>query len=694
VDEEGLVHGLAEGSTLVRVTSEGVGDSARVRVRPDPVVSVVLKPDSLVLTVGDTVQLAAVALNAEGQVLERVVYWEGDDTTILSVDHAGAVVALREGVALVTATAGGITASAVATVRMPNLAALDVRPASLVLEVGDTATLTALARDAEGRVVERAVTWESTDPSVLSVDTHGVVQGLGEGTARVTATIDQLSATAMVTVSRRSAVHLTVEPDSLALEVGDVATLVARARDGADQVLDRAPIWSSSSPTVASVTSTGRVVAHHPGQAEVRALLDGMVATASVKVTEGSPSLASITVEPTTLLLVSGEVVELTATVWDDAGNVMDSPVTWTSDDPAVATVTSDGEVEARGSGSALITAAAGSITTPVSVKVTPLPAPSIEVRPDLGELTPGETLQFAAHLSGFPAGVTEDDVLWITSDLRVATASTDGRVQAVAPGVTEVVASLIGAADTTVVTVVEPPVPMPLGIPGDWELAFSDEFNGSELNTAHWTPHLEWCPVPINGQLQAYDPTPGGAVSIRDGALLLTATATPRSGFPFTSGAISSHNKLTAHYGVVEARLRVPAGAGLWPAFWLMPGDLGWPPEIDIAEFDGAHPSRVYLAAHWGTDEALRYYGKEFDGPDFTAEYHIYSIHWTPEAVVWYVDGVQQAEWKHEAVPSAPMYLILNLAVGGTFVGDPDPAALPATLAVDYVRIWETPHD
>lgn len=277
--------------------------------------------------------------------------------------------------------------------------------------------------------------------------------------------------------------------------------------------------------------------------------------------------------------------------------------------------------------------------------------------------------------------------ITWASSDSTVATVASEGTIRGLSQGTANITATSEGVGGASHVTV--GPV-QPLGIPGQWNLVFDDEFDGDSLNTANWSRQLDWSPTAINGQLQYYNPAPDGAVTVKNGSLRLTATAQPQGGFPYTSGAVASQGKVTFLYGVIEARLRVPDGSGLWPAFWLMPADLSWPPEIDVAEFNGGEPARVYLAAHWGSSGDLHHFSNVFDGPNLTTAFHTYSLRWEPGALFWYVDGVRRAEWQGgDSVPAEPMYVIFNLAVGGSFVGQPSANDFPATLEIDYVRIW-----
>jgi beta-glucanase (GH16 family) len=226
----------------------------------------------------------------------------------------------------------------------------------------------------------------------------------------------------------------------------------------------------------------------------------------------------------------------------------------------------------------------------------------------------------------------------------------------------------------------------------------FSDDFDGSALDAGRWHTCFWWaastCSIEPNEELELYTPD---NVTVADGVLRLRARAEPAVGwndnsYGYTSGMVSSEPGFTFTYGYMEARVKVPAGAGLWPAFWALPADHGWPPELDVMEIVGDRPEAVRMTYHFldagGTHQNP---GRTWAGPDFSAGWHTFGLDWGPDALVWYVDDVER--WRFtdaSAITAAPSYLLLNLAVGGTLAGAPDASTpLPADYLVDYVRVW-----
>ncbi|MGH9103183.1 MAG: family 16 glycosylhydrolase [Acidimicrobiales bacterium] len=227
-------------------------------------------------------------------------------------------------------------------------------------------------------------------------------------------------------------------------------------------------------------------------------------------------------------------------------------------------------------------------------------------------------------------------------------------------------------------------------GPPGPWKLAFDSTFSGSQLDTSKWSTCYPWgdCTNRGNDELEWYTPA---NIQVGGGSLSLVAERQPvqtRYGpFPYTSGLIQSDGHFDFTYGYAEMRAWLPAGKGFWPAFWLLPADQSWPPEIDVMEAAGAVTNDVSLTFHWPPNAQD---GSDFEGPDFTAGWHTFAVDWEPGHITWYVDGVARKTFSQSAVvPSKPMYLIANLAIDGT---DPPSAStpFPSTMRISYIRVWQ----
>ncbi len=224
------------------------------------------------------------------------------------------------------------------------------------------------------------------------------------------------------------------------------------------------------------------------------------------------------------------------------------------------------------------------------------------------------------------------------------------------------------------------------LSKPG-WTLTFHDEFNGSALDAGRWITSYSHSVRTHGADEQEYYTPEADTVS--GGQLHLTAQRRPQGGKPYTSGMVASYGHYAQTYGWFEIRARMPAGKGMWPAFWLLPVVGTWPPEIDVLEVLGHQSNIVYMTNHWAAGSPQSH-GSSWTGPDFAQGFHTFAVDWEPGVVTWYVDGVQRFQSK-SSVPAEPMYVIANLAVGGSWPGDPDAATpFPAAMDIDYIRVYK----
>ncbi|WP_413788828.1 family 16 glycosylhydrolase [Ascidiimonas meishanensis] len=205
------------------------------------------------------------------------------------------------------------------------------------------------------------------------------------------------------------------------------------------------------------------------------------------------------------------------------------------------------------------------------------------------------------------------------------------------------------------------------------------------------------------NNELQYYtDRTEN--VTVENGYLLITAREESFNGSPYTSARLLTKGKFEQQYGRFEARMRLPYGQGMWPAFWMLGDDNNgteiWPNigEIDIMEYRGQNPSLILGSVHgpgYSAGEAISK-GYTLQNDRFDTGFHVFGIEWGPNYINYYVDDVLYNQITPEDVPGEwvfdrPFYIIINLAVGGSFVGSPnDETEFPQTMLVDYVRVYQ----
>jgi len=211
------------------------------------------------------------------------------------------------------------------------------------------------------------------------------------------------------------------------------------------------------------------------------------------------------------------------------------------------------------------------------------------------------------------------------------------------------------------------------------WKITFRDEFNHPELSTIRWNKVNDG--YKDNGRLHYYLPE---QVSIASDNLILKVDDREYGDFPFRSGAVTTKGKHEQLYGKIEIRAKFPSGQGLFPAIWLLPSNNKAYPEIDIVEMLGQLPNEMWHVAH---REAGNREFKLTEGIDGT-EWHVYTLDWLEEELIFYIDGEEQ--FRTPNISNTRMYLWMNVAVGGVWVGDPDEKTLfPSSMEVDYVRIY-----
>ena len=216
---------------------------------------------------------------------------------------------------------------------------------------------------------------------------------------------------------------------------------------------------------------------------------------------------------------------------------------------------------------------------------------------------------------------------------------------------------------------------------------SFSDEFEGSALDTSVWSTAYWWGRGDVaRSELQYYAED---AFVVRDSVLRIVAERRARGPFAFTSGIITSLGQFAGTYGRYEVRARVPAGRGLFPAVWLLHHSRAHPFEVDIFEVLGNDPCTVHMTHHWrDTQGAMQQRSGSYMGPDFSAAFHTFAVEWRASSLVWFVDGTERFR-SEIGVPDRPLYVLANLAVGGPWAGSPDAQTrFPTTLDIDYVRV------
>jgi beta-glucanase (GH16 family) len=244
------------------------------------------------------------------------------------------------------------------------------------------------------------------------------------------------------------------------------------------------------------------------------------------------------------------------------------------------------------------------------------------------------------------------------------------------------------------------------------WTLTWSDEFDGpdgSPVDSSKWTSETGgngWG----NQELEYYTARPQNAIQ-QGGNLVITVLAERYTGpdgvtRDYTSARLKTQGKFSQKYGRFEARIKIPRGQGIWPAFWMLGADIDkreWPKsgEIDIMENIGKEPALVHATIHgpgYNGDHGITASFGLPGNPGFADDFHIYAVEWAPKSMRFYVDDHLYATRTPADLPKGtkwvyrrPFFILLNVAIGGDWPGSPDASSIfPQTMLVDYVRVYK----
>ena len=459
----GTVTAKAVGTAEIRVTDSNSGKSAvctiTVKEKEEDkiaVESIVVTPAEKTMKTGETVELEAIIMPLDATVKD--VTWTSNNKEIAEVDQNGKVTAKAAGEVEISATTvdGGKVAVCKIEVTKSNtnvaVSSITFEKTNVSLEVGNSTHLTAtvLPENATNKIL----TWKSSNPTVATVDTAGIVNAKSSGMTVITATSADGTVTAecMVTVTEKQEEKIAVEQIILS------TTNVTLTADGEFsltatviplEATDQTVIWSTADETIAEVDANGKVTAKTPGDTKITATsADGTVtAVCNVKVKEESSSdilVESITLEQKDITLVTGEETTLVATVLPE--NAANKEIEWNSYSPEIATVDSDGKVHAVAKGVAVITATTvdGGKVVYCTVHVeeksteTSIAVESVEVTPAKQELTVGESANLTVSIT--PSTATNQNVTWKSNDETILKVEQNGKITALKEGQTTVI--------------------------------------------------------------------------------------------------------------------------------------------------------------------------------------------------------------------------------------------------------------
>ena len=375
---------------------------------------------------------------------DQKVTWHSSDPSIVTVTNDGSLVnagsstitGISPGTATISVTTedGAQTASCTVTVIAP-VTGVSLDQTTLSLYSGDTGQLTATVSPSNAS--NKNVSWSTSDPNVATVDANGLVTAEGTGSATITVTTEDgsFTATSIVTVSAAPNPVTGVSLNQTTADMFIHTSLQLTATVAPANATDQNITWSSSNPAVATVDANGLVIATGEGTAEITVTTEDGSFTATCNVTVSLEAEAGVSLSPTTATLVVNETIQLTPTF--EPADATNQNVTWSSSDPAVATVDANGLVTAVGEGTATITVTTedGGFTATSAITVTaePISVAGVNLNLTTTSLVVDSTLQLAITFD--PANATNQNVTWSSSDTTVATVDANGLITAVGEG-------------------------------------------------------------------------------------------------------------------------------------------------------------------------------------------------------------------------------------------------------------------
>ena len=408
VSSSGKVTGVGAGTATITCTHVATGAKATCKVT---IGYVTLDKTVVSVKKGKTVTLTPTVYPST--LTDMSVTWKSSDTGIATVSSSGKVKGVKYGQATITCTS---VATGLSTTCLVTVGSIILDESVLTLEKGKTFTLEPTVYPST--LEDKSVTWKSSDTGIATVSSSGKVKGVKAGTATITCTsvTTGLSATCEVTVSY-------VKLDKTTASVNTGKTLTLKATVYPSTLDDRSVTWKSSNTKIATVSTSGKVKGVKAGTATITCTSNATGLSASCKVTVGSVSL-----DKTTLILQKGKTSTLTATV--APSTLADQSVTWKSSDTGIATVSSSGKVKGVKYGTATITCTSNATGLSTSCEVTVV---YVKLSKTTASLEKGKTLTLKATV--YPSTLDDRSVTWKSSDTKVATVSSSGKVTGVKYG-------------------------------------------------------------------------------------------------------------------------------------------------------------------------------------------------------------------------------------------------------------------
>lgn len=399
VAQDGSVIGISVGQTSVTATANKGSATAQVTVTPEVAATVQINPPSITLRKTNTRSLSAVVRNAAGTTIAKTVRWTSSNTAIASVDQNGLVTANLPGVVDIVAEADQVFGTSRVTITEIPIASCSLSPATQKITVTAKAQPVLTLRDSTQAVLSglRAITWQSDNEVVATVNQNGLVTAISPGTAKITALSTEnptVSCFASVEAVNARVKEVVIQQRNLVLRLGLPRGMAVAVLDSANNTLaNRIVTWTSVTPSIVNVTPAGVVTGISLGTGRIAVNVEGVTDTVSVVVTK--IPVASVRLFPLQLNLEQGQSQQITPTVTDSAGTIVtDRDIEWLSSDPTKATVSATGRVTTLSPGTVTIDAVSENASGRAVVNILFVPVDTI-VAPETYTIKAGNTLGF-----------------------------------------------------------------------------------------------------------------------------------------------------------------------------------------------------------------------------------------------------------------------------------------------------------
>ena len=463
VTAAGLATGSSLGSATITAVSSSVQGSASLKVSSAAanLVSIALSPAASSLALNTSAQFTATGNYSDGTTADitKLVSWTSSRTSVATVNSSGLVTAAAVGATNISAKYAGVSQSTSLAVTAPAIASIAVTPVGLTLGIGINQQFTATATYTDGTSADlvAGVTWNSSAPSVATINASGLASTVATGATTITATVGAFSDTSDLTVVPAHLISIAVTPavQSIAQGTTQQFSAIGSFDDGSTQLLPSLT-WSSTSSSVASVDSTGLAAGLAAGTTTITAASGSVSGTSSLTVT--GATLVSIALTPANSTMAVGTTKQYTATgsFSDSSSQDISASVLWTSSNSSAATINAQGLVSSLATGSATIRAALGSVSGSTGLTISTAHLTAITVNPANPRIEKGTTLKFTASGTFSDGSLASNlvGITWKSSKPNLASIRSTGIAHGKKGGTATISASSSGVTGSTTLTV------------------------------------------------------------------------------------------------------------------------------------------------------------------------------------------------------------------------------------------------